>query len=190
MLQSINDKQLIKLIQSGNSKAFEELFGRYWELLLAAALHRLQSRDLAQDVLQELFVDLWEKRETLAIHTNVKGYLNRALKNRIINKIKSEAVRDKYEKMILEHYEVNNLSTGHRFSEQVLKEEIRKETAKLPVRCREVFELSRMEQMTHKEIGEQLNISPKTVENHIGKALKILRPKLKQIISLLFIFLG
>lgn len=183
-----DDHNLINRIRSDDSAAFEELFKSYWEPLFAAALYRLKSRDLAQDVLQELFVEVWEKRRSLEIHTNVKGYLNQALKNRIINKIKSEAVRDKYEKMILDHYDVNNLATDYRVSEHFINNEIRKETEILPVRCREVFELSRVEQLSHKEIGEKLNISPKTVENHIGKALKILRPKLKQIISALLLF--
>lgn len=183
-----DDHILMNGIRSGDPAAFEELFNRYWEPLFAAAVYRLKSRDLAQDVLQELFVDLWEKRASLEIHTSVKGYLNQALKNRIINKIKSETVRDKYEKMILDHYETNPLGTEYRVSENFLNHEIRKDSALLPDRCKEVFELSRYEQLSHKEIGEKLNISPKTVENHIGKALKILHPKLKQIISFLFIF--
>jgi RNA polymerase sigma-70 factor (ECF subfamily) len=76
----------------------------------------LQSREVSKDVLQELFVDLWEKRHSLEIRSNVRGYLFTALKNRVINKIKAESVREKYEKMVIEFYESNHLETEHRFS--------------------------------------------------------------------------
>lgn len=189
MQPSLQDKQLIDQIKTGNSAAFEELFNRYWEPLFAAAMHRLQSRDLSQDVLQELFVDLWVKRASIQIQSNVKGYLFTALKHRVINKIKSEAVRDRYEKMILEFYEVNELATDRQFSEKALLEELKKQTEKLPERRREIFEMSRFDQLSHKEIGDKLNISPKTVENHINHALKSIRPRLEKIISILLFFI-
>lgn len=189
MQPSLQDKQLIERIRKGNSAAFEELFNRYWEPLFAAAMHRLQSRDLSQDVIQELFVDLWVKRTSLQIQSNVEGYLYTSLKHRIINKIKSEAVRDKYEKMVLEFYEINELATGRQFSEKALLEEIKKQTEKLPDRRREIFEMSRFDQLSHKEISDKLNISPKTVENHINNALKTIRPRLEKIISVLLFFM-
>ena len=179
------DKQLIALISEDNSEAFKQLFDRYWEPLFAAAVHRLQSDELAKDVLQELFIGLWEKRGSLTIQSNVAGYLFTALKHRIINKIKAENTREKYEKMTIQFYETNNLATEHQFFKKHLQEEMEKKAGELPDRCREVFELSRMEQLSHKEIGKKLNISPKTVENHIGRALKVLRPHLKKVVGFL-----
>ncbi|MEX0983369.1 MAG: RNA polymerase sigma-70 factor [Bacteroidales bacterium] len=187
MEQEFDDKTLLKRIQSGDEVAFEMLFNRYWESLFAAAMHRLQSKDLSEDVLQELFVDLWEKRDDLKIRTNIQGYLFTALKNRVLNKIKTESVREKYEQMVIEFYELNELATEHTFTLKILREELEKETEKLPDRCREVFELSRTHQLSHKEIGKKLNISTKTVENHIRLALKKLRPKLENIIYLLIV---
>ncbi len=187
MDQAIDDKALLKHIRSGDPVAFERLFNRYWEPLFAAAMHRLQSRDLSEDILQELFVDLWEKRDDIQIRTNVQGYLFTALKNRVLNKIKSESVREKYEQMVIDYYELNELATDHKFRLKIIREEIQKETDKLPDRCRQVFELSRKQQLSHKEIGKKLNISTKTVENHIRLALKKIRPKLKRIISVLII---
>lgn len=187
MEQVLDDNALVDRIRSGNSKAFEQLYNRYWEPLFASAMHRLQSEALSKDVVQDLFVDLWKNRSTLQIRSSVRGYLFTSLKNRIINKIKSEAVREKYEKMVIEFYEFNELATEYLFSEKSFRDKIKSETNKLPERCREVFELSRMQHMTHKEIGEKLNISPKTVENHIGKALKIIRPGLKHLIIFLLI---
>jgi len=185
MYRDLNDGQLSGLMGKSDRKAFEQLFDRYWESLFAAARHRLQSEQLAKDVLQELFVELWEKRETLNIRSNVRGYLFTALKHRIINKIKAEATREKYEKMTIQFYETNGLATEHQFSRNYLQEEMEAKVEQLPDRCREVFELSRIEHLSHKEIGERLNISPKTVENHIGRALKVLRPYLKRVISVL-----
>lgn len=183
MYKGQSDGQLLENIGKGDREAFEQLFDRYWESLFAAAMHRLQSEQIAKDVLQELFVELWEKHESLNIRSNVSGYLFTALKHRVINKIKSEAIRAKYEKMTIRYYEINGLATEHQFSRNYLREEMETKVKQLPDRCREVFELSRIEQLTHKEIGERLNISPKTVENHIGRALKVLRPYLKRVIS-------
>src|SRR5699024_948439 len=100
-------------------------------------------------------------------------------------KIKAEATREKYEKMTIQFYETNGLATEHQFSENYLREEMEKQVERLPDRCREVLELSRMEQLSHKEIAEKLNISPKTVENHIGSALKVLRPHLERVVSII-----
>lgn len=189
MYREQSDGQLLENIGKGDRKAFEQLFNRYWESLFAAAMHRLQSNQLAKDVLQELFIELWEKHETLNIRSNVSGYLFTALKHRVINKIKAEATREKYEKMTIRFYEINEFATEHQFSKDYLQEKMEKEVEQLPDRCREVFELSRIEQLSHKEIGQQLNISPKTVENHIGRALKVLRPYLKRVISVVLVFL-
>ncbi|SHF67237.1 RNA polymerase sigma-70 factor, ECF subfamily [Fodinibius roseus] len=183
-----SDRQLLEDIGEGDRKAFEQLFNRHWESLFAVAMHRLQSEQLAKDVLQELFVELWEKHETLNIRSNVSGYLFTALKHRVINKIKEENTRAKYEKMTIRYYEINGLATEHQFSKNYLREEMEAKVRQLPDRCREVFELSRIEQLSHKEIGERLNISPKTVENHIGRALKVLRPYLKRVISVAMVF--
>lgn len=191
MYSEKDTKRLLELIGEGDSKAFEQLFNLYWEPLFAAAMHRLRSRELSKDVLQELFVDLWEKRKVLDIRTNIRGYLFTALKHRIINQIKSEAVRENYERMTIQFYETNSLATDHQISRNDLETEIGKQMKRLPNRCREVFELSRIEHMSHREISERLNISPKTVENHIGRALKILRTYLKQIVCIsLIIFAG
>lgn len=189
MEPSLQDKELIDLIRVGDEDAFEHLFNRYWEPLFAAAMHRLQSRELSKDVVQELFVDLWEKRSSLRVQSNVEGYLFTALKHRIINKIKSESVREKYESMVFEFYETNELATDRQFLEKALLEAVKAQTKKLPDRRREVFEMSRFDQLSHKEISEKLNISPKTVENHINHALKTIRPRLKKIISVLLFFI-
>lgn len=187
MYREYSDKQLIQLIKKGNKDGFEQLFNRYWESLFAAAMHRLQSEERAKDVLQELFTDLWEKRESLNIH-NVGGYLFTALKHRIINHIKAETAREKYEQMTIRYYETNGLATEHQFSQRYLEEEMDRKVQELPDRCREVFELSRKKQLSHKEIGERLDISPKTVENHIGRALKVLRPHLRKVVMVLLAF--
>jgi|SRR5699024_7274806 len=185
MYREQSDGQLLEHIAEGDRKAFEQLFNRYWEPLFAAAIKRLQSEQLAKDVLQELFVELWEKHNELNIRSNVSGYLFTALKHRVINKIKAEAVREKYERMTIQFYENNGLATEHQFSRNYLQEEMETKVKQLPERCREVFELSRIEHLSHKEISDQLGISPKTVENHIGRALKVLRPYLKRVVGII-----
>lgn len=187
MLKEKGSSELLKRVREGDTKAFEQLFNNYWEPLFSASMYRLQSEELSKDILQELFTDLWEKRHTIDIHTNIRGYLYTALKHRIINKIKSENIRHKYEKLTIQFYKTNGLATEHLFTQKLLKEELTNQLEYLPGRCREVFKLSRIDHLSHKEISKRLSISPKTVENHIGRALKILRPQLKRMVSLLLV---
>lgn len=181
------DQLLIQKINEGNKEAFEQLFKKYWKKLFAVAINRLQSETLAEDMIQELFTDLWSRRASLEINTSVAAYLYTALKYLIIRHIKKSSRTDKYVDMIMRQYEINDLSTENQVQYQQLSDELDRQVEALPARCRQVFKMSRYEQLTHKEIADKLNISYKTVENHINRALQTLRPSLEKVVSILLI---
>jgi RNA polymerase sigma-70 factor (ECF subfamily) len=174
----LSDLELFSLVKDENIEAFEVMYKRYWPELINAAYKRLQSRQKAEDIVQEIFISLYNKREVLEFTVSVKAYLSRALKFKVLNEFRSEQVRNTYIKSQF----LSDLCKND-FAKQIEAKELNSRVDKLleqlPVKCRQVFNLSRNENMTNKEIALELNISVSTVEKHIGKALKILRANLK-----------
>ena len=178
-------------LQNGDQEAFESLYQRYWRKLYLLAYQKLRNRDLAEELVQELFMSLWMKREHLQIRTSVGAYLGMAVRYMIIKFFQRERVHQQYEQFAIRpSLHANTTEEDVHFHN--LQEVIEQEINKLPHKCREVFLLSRQDNLSQKEISLQLRISEKTVENHIGKALRHLRLNLKDFVpsvALLF-FLG
>jgi RNA polymerase sigma-70 factor, ECF subfamily len=189
MDQGQDHKGLIRQISIGDEQAFEELFSLYFRYLHNVAYNRLQSEQAADDIVQDIFTDLWKNRENLAIHTSVKSYLFQAAKHKVYKHIRHQSVREKenYIRRIHDdYYSQNPFPQSHKVVERdELKEKISTHLDDLPDKSRNIFHLSRDKQYTHKEIAEQLNCSPKTVEYHIGKALQHLRLHLKDYVAIL-----
>jgi RNA polymerase sigma-70 factor (ECF subfamily) len=146
----------------------------------------LKKEAAAEDVVQEVFIKLWDKRDTLDGVNNIKSYLFQATKNSSLNWLKSkknqnESIND----VNFTHGSSNNIEEQIEFEETQNK--ITQALSLLPTKCKAVFLLSRNEDKTYKEIAEGLNISVKTVENHMGKALKILRSELGVVLFVLFL---
>ena len=140
----------------------------------------------AEEIVQNLFVYIWDKRESITIKGKVKPYLFQATRNRCLNLIKHLQVRDQYETH-QKHTQSHATLEPNWMEVEELKEKIRLSIAALPPKCREVFELSRYEQLTYQEIADKQGISIKTVENQMGKALKMLRVALKDHLPILWI---
>lgn len=171
------DDILIAAIQQSNERAFRELFNRYYKILVAAALQVLKEQDQAKDMVQDLFFWLWKNRETLDIQSSVPGYLKRATINRCLNLLKKE---QKFNDSESWEEPLNSSPTPQEIMEgEEMETKVQKALDELPERCRIVFSLKRIEGYSIKEIAEQLDISPKTVENQITKALKHLRLRLE-----------
>ena len=184
------DKQLVEEIKRGSHQAFKQLFERYWDRLYAVALNRLGSAAEAEDLIQQLFMDIWFRKESIEIKHSISAYLHSALKYLIIGHIKQQSRRKKYVDLITrQYYESNYLDTETQFSYKELNDKLEEQVEQLPDRCKEVFKLSRYEHYSHKEVANELGISYKTVENHIGKAIKLIRPSLEKMISILLIVL-
>jgi RNA polymerase sigma-70 factor (ECF subfamily) len=141
--------------------------------------------DEAEDVVQKMFCKLWDQRTELNIKTSIKSYLYRAVHNSCLNRIKQTKTRAEHNQRYTYNMPDTAGSSSIEYSE--LQQQIAKALETLPPKCREVFELSRMQQLSYAEIAERLGISANTVENHIAKALKLLRGSLKDFLAILLI---
>lgn len=178
LLTTYSDPELVALLRLGNRAAYTEIYKRYTGILYSHAYSKLQNREEARDIIQELFTVFWHKRESIAIENNLSGYLYCALRNRILNVIYHRQVESTYFLSIKDNMERFESPTDHRLRENVLTLLIEKEVSSLPEKMREVFELSRKHNLSRKEIASQLNLSEKTVKNQINNALKVLRIKM------------
>lgn len=167
------DEQLIKQITEGNQKAFKILFERFYKLLLSIAINVLKDVETSKDMVQEVFFQIWKKRETLEIHSSPKAYLKRATINRCLNHIKAQKRFDSTDQ--LEGRQSAAPSSIEQLEAADLEQAIQMALNGLPEKCRLVFVMRRQEGMPVKEIAEKLGVSPKTVENQITKALRILK---------------
>ncbi|SDF77729.1 RNA polymerase sigma-70 factor, ECF subfamily [Dyadobacter soli] len=167
-------------MRTGDSDAFAALYRKYWRRLFDAAYRRLLLREECEEIIQEIFTDLWTKRETLLISVSLEAYLFGASRYSIYNHIRSRKIREAY----LEHWLKTPGEEGNYIEDRLHYEELasalEKSIENLPEKLRKVYVLSRKEHLTYKEIAEQEQIPVDTVEKQMGRALKILRDNLKE----------
>jgi RNA polymerase sigma-70 factor (family 1) len=185
----LSEEELMSLLRQDQLSAFRELYVRHWKKLYADAYKRLKNRELAEEIVQEVFSNLWIKRARLQINTTLGGYLYSAVSHQIIDQYRKEVVRSKYKEAFkIVHSEVDN-STEDEIMLKELTVTIENEVSQLPDKCRSVYELSRKEHKSNKEIALQLSISEKTVENHLTNALRRLRHGLSHYLMIVVILL-
>ncbi len=172
--KSLSDKELITLLQSNSDLAIDWIFRRYYAMCRMAALRIVKDEFLAEDLTQDVFLDLWRKREDRHINTALKAYLRRSVVNRCLNYIRDQKMIFEEESRLPEWPSKESDALIDLETEE-LEELIKTAINQLPERCRIVFSLSRFEDMSYQQIANQLNISIKTVENQISKALRLLR---------------
>jgi len=163
---------------------FELLFREQYEPLARYAFSILKSQEEAEDVVQRLFVKFWEKRNELAAVKDLRAYLFRSAYNSSLNQLKKNNRSQAFSGTTETQIESTD-AASHLVISDELETQIEKAVAILPEKCQAVFRLSRFEEKSYKEISEELNISIKTVENHMGKALKIMREQLSDYLPLL-----
>lgn len=182
---------LLLQIQNGDMNAFEELYFNMQPRLFAFSKKFIENNEIARDIVQEIFFEFWENRHTTTIKSSVNAYLFRTLHNKCLNYIRDLKVREKYSSYVdiklkeaeLFFFDQEQDSYKSIFFKEV--QEIFNESMKnLPDSCREIFLLSRMKGLSNKEIADQLNISVRTVENQIYRALKVLKVSLKDYLPL------
>lgn len=182
--------QLMTKLQAGDISAFEMLFKTYYQPLCNYAYSFVQDRDEAEEIVQATFLAVWEKRDNLAIHTGVKPYLYAMVRNASLNVLKHDKIKQQHAALELAVAERSVESVARTVMASELENRIFKALDKLPEQCRLVFKLSRFEELKYAEIAEQLNISVKTVENQMGKALRIMREQLKDYLPLLLVLMN
>ena len=181
----IKEENLAQLIKEGNGLAFDIAFRQYRELLFRHAHCILRDMDETEDVVQEVYTDLWEKRELIPDGIEISGYLYRMTRNRVLNKLKRDKVIDKYLKHAIYQQRVETPSSDEWMLEKELSAIIEAEVKKLPPRMQEIFLLSRQEGLSHKEIASLLQITEGTSKLQMSKALKILKNNVLIAITLL-----
>ncbi|MDN5284240.1 MAG: polymerase subunit sigma-70 [Mucilaginibacter sp.] len=185
--KSLSDQQLFDLIREDNQLAYTAIYDRYKDILHRYAYKWLQDREIVKDIVQELFVTIWMKRDTISFNHNVSGYLYSSVKHAILRAVEQEDRKNSYTTSLQEFADKGISVTDHLVREKQLKLLIEKEIAALPEKMREIFELSRNNHMTHAEIAELLALSEHTVRNQIKKALKILRLRLGLVVYFYFL---
>jgi RNA polymerase sigma-70 factor, ECF subfamily len=181
-MDDAEDKELFIKLKLGEERAFQDLFRKYYSAMCSFACQFLKDSELAEETAQDMFVKIWEKRETLNIDTSVRHYFFRSIRNHCLNQIQHEKIKKKYAGMVLEnsHQEIN---PEHFYIEVDLIQRIEKSIDSMPPKRQEIFRLSREQGLKYKEIADTLKISVKTVEAQMGLALKYLREELKDFSS-------
>lgn len=170
-----------------DDKLFEQLFKAHYKALHAYATAMLKDVDLAEEMVQQMFLKFWEKRELLSISTSIKAYLYKCIYNDSLNYLKHENVKTKYQDFT--RFTANGFGEAASARAELSELQIKLSEAlnELPEQCRTIFQLSRFEELKYREIADQLGLSIKTVENQMGKALKILRLKLVDFLILVIL---
>lgn len=186
LMRTLKEEILADQIKRGDEKAFSQLFDEYYSALCFYSNKLLFDMDLSRSLVQQFFVDFWINRDRLNVKYSLKSYLYHSIRNRTIDylrKLKKEEEAMKY--MVLD----SNEPFHDLIEEAEINDRINRGLNSLPERCREIFIMSRFEQMKNKEIATRLNISVKTVEMQISIALKRLRENLRNlsIIQLLIV---
>ena len=169
--------------------SFEQLFKAHFKALHAYAFAMLCDEEMAEEIVQNMFMKLWEKRERLEIQTSVKAFLYKCVHNDGLNYLKHQKIKTKYQDYATYSMKDRTEKASDRLELNELEIRLGDALNDLPQQCRTIFQMSRFEELKYKEIAEQLGLSIKTVENQMGKALKILRLKLADFLPLLILWL-
>jgi RNA polymerase sigma-70 factor (ECF subfamily) len=171
------DRELLERLRSGDTTAFDAIFRTWYGPLVGTAERMLRDRAVAEELVQDVMLELWRKRETLAPDGSAQAYLFQATRNRVLNHLRHLKIEQRSEPEIR-----GESSSAPHADAEVTQEElsvaVQDAVRSLPDRCREVFELSRVHGLKYTEIATQLGISVKTVEAQMGKALRTLRERL------------
>jgi RNA polymerase sigma-70 factor, ECF subfamily len=178
MPNNYHENILIEGLHEGNEKIFDYLFHLYYSGMVVYVMKFVPERIIAEDIVQDFFVRLWISRQSLVIKQSIKSYFYTSIKNRCIDYIRHQQVINKAEKDLAEQFETTH-DERDLLIESELYNYINLALEKLPPACREIFIMSRFDGLKMSEIAERKGISVRTVEGHIGKALRIMRKELE-----------
>ncbi len=181
-----HDLYFFYCLKSGDEKAFDYLFNFYYSGMIVYANKFLNDNHLSEEIVQGIFVKLWQGRKSIEIEVSVKSYLFQSVRNKCLDIIKHKKIKEDYAKRFIEDQasEATDDHTWNTFIEAELYAILSQAVSKLPQECGRIFRYSRFKNLKNKEIAEKLGISVKTVENQIFKALKLIRNELKDYLSL------
>ena len=186
--KDLSEAELVFLLREGDHGAFKEVLSRYNAIIINYAYRRVQDRDLAKDLAQDVFTSLWEKRLKYAFNENIEAHVFTAIRSRLIDYYRRQNVSQKYMDSFTAFYSEEENTTDYLVRHHNLSAIIEQEIAALPPKMREVFELSRNKEMQRKEIAMLLDMPENTVKTNLQRALRILKRKFGSSFSILFIF--
>lgn len=175
------------LVAEDHEAAFRELYERYYKKLLIVAFAKTDSYNDAEEIVQIVFVNLWQRRRSIKLKYSFHTYIAAVTRYEILAFFASKRKQDALKKNAVNNYNADDNAAGHFLTFNQLRDEIEKTVKLLPEKCRLVFRLSREEGLTEKEICEALGIAPKTAQAHLSKALRVIRSSLNHIMQAVFL---
>lgn len=186
----VNDTVIIHRLQNRDEAVFEQVFKSNYKNLHAYAITMLKDEMAAEEMVQNVFCKLWERAESLSLSGSVTAYLYRAVHNESLNFLKHLKVRSRHQMFVSHRNDEDPEHASRRIHVKELEDKISQALNDLPEQCRTIFQMSRFEQLRYREIADRLHISVKTVENQMGKALKIMRARLVDFMILVLLFMN
>jgi RNA polymerase sigma-70 factor, ECF subfamily len=188
-MQNQQDR-FIEGLRKGDEQIFEELFKAYYAPMCDYCMRYVPDMDMAEEIVQDLFFKLWLRREEVNINTSIKSYLFTAMRNLALNRISQLKIHDRYHQFVEFQQKTDIDYPTDLMEEQDMERIMKQALATLPPKRREIFEMSRFENLKYTEIAEKLNLSVKTVESQMTRALDQLRKVLEKFLAIILIFIG
>lgn len=188
LIQGIYEKDLIVRLKYGDQTAFELLFHFYYPGLVMFSTQFTADRNEAEEIVQDFFVRFWQRHDQISLTDSLKSFFFLSVKNSSLNFLKHKKVEEKYIRKMTEMADRHLAYDPDLYVDSELQEKVKQAIDLLPEKCREVFMMSRLRGMRNDDIATELNISKRTVETQISKALKVLRVELKDYVALLILF--
>jgi RNA polymerase sigma-70 factor (ECF subfamily) len=188
--QILIDQELITLLKNDDRGAFAAIYKHYWTVMYMHALKMVRDEDDARDIVQEVFTSLWIKRQSINLDANLAGFLFVSTKNKVLDLVTRKRVKFDYLDSLAAFVNTHDNQTLERIEEKEIMEALGREIALLPPKMRQIFEMRIHQHYTYKEIADELNLSDKTVKKQISNAIKIIRPKLHHLSSIVLILSG
>ncbi|AOM77743.1 RNA polymerase sigma-70 factor [Pedobacter steynii] len=177
-IEVISGSDLLLLIEDNNKDAFTDFYSHHFRKLILVSDKYVQSIPAAEEIVQDVFLKIWEEKELLSEIKSINAYLYRSVVNSSINFVNRQKNIEKHHLKIADHVVIDDAERHEEENELIVL--LYHEIELLPEKCQQVFKLSRLEGLKYRDIALRLNISEKTVENHMGNALKILRSRVSK----------
>ncbi|GAA4395659.1 hypothetical protein GCM10023187_02870 [Nibrella viscosa] len=186
-LQSLSDNDLLSLLRQDDEQAFRELYDRYWYKMYVIVHRKLRRKEVAEELAQELFVMLWQKRNSLRV-INLPAFLGVSLRNLMIDYIRRHIQEEHYLDQLRRFFPTAVMATSEAVQLNELTEALQHALAQLPEKTRDIFILNRFENLTIREIAQRLNLSEKAIEYHLSRSTLFLRRHLRDFATAWILF--
>lgn len=178
---------LLEKLKNDDQSAFTIIFKKYYQDLVRFSFHYTRNSEVSEEIVQDVFLKLWENRTSLIVHNSLKSFLLKAVQNRCIDSLRHMSITNKYAALVLEHPILFENDTENYILHSELEEHFNIAIEKIPAQYSEVFRMSRMEAMNYHAIADKLGLSVRTVEVRVGKAISLLREELKDYLFLILV---